>query len=372
MTTADNKWIECLGADLLAAQQRLEAKRAELGYGRVHQPKQVTDAIPSQPAAPKPAKPLIIQVQQQKNSISPANDVVIFSGEGERKMIGNDETAQMSLFVADVLSWHPKGERHTMEHPFYSLQKKPDTKDRHYISSDGKVEVLIRPTSAGLPTIWDKDLLIYLCTLIREGMNSGTISPDRNVPVRIDAYNYFEATQKGGGGRQYTEMIKTLERLRGTSIKTTIKTNDKTYIHGFGLVDRYDVAVETKSGKIAAVDVMICDWLWGAVKNAQQEMLTIHRDYFNITSGLDRRLYELARKHCGHQPHWKVSMKVLHMKSGSTGSLREFRRAVHERQTDLGNLPEYRIQIDKETDSLTFYSRTARRAIDAIKKIKGG
>ena len=37
---------------------------------------------------------------------------------------------------------------------------------------------------------------------------------------------------------------------------------------------------------------------------------------------------ELARKHCGNQAKWKVSMEVLHKKSGSQATLVKFREMV--------------------------------------------
>jgi Replication initiator protein A len=33
------------------------------------------------------------------------------------------------------------------------------------------------------------------------------------------------------------------------------------------------------------------------------------------------RLYELARKHCGHQTKWRISPELPHKKSGTTGRL---------------------------------------------------
>ena len=50
-------------------------------------------------------------------------------------------------------------------------------------------------------------------------------------------------------------------------------------------------------------------WLYNAVQS--KEVLTINRDYFRLSGGLERRLYELARKHCGHQPEWSVSIDTL-------------------------------------------------------------
>ncbi len=280
-----------------------------------------------------------------------------------------DVFPQASLFIADVLTWNPKGERHSMEHPFFSLSKNKDTKDRRYETADGKVILEIMPTSKGIPTIWDKDLLIYVCTLVREGMNRGTIG-DVNVPIRIDAYNYFSATGKGKGSQQYKGMMDTLDRLRGTAIKTTIQSGGMTYTEGFSLIDKYRVSARTDAGKIRSVDIKLCDWLWGAIKNAAMEMLTINQEYFALSSGIDRRLYELARKHCGNQPQWKVKVETLWKKSGSMSSLREFRRILFERQADLGNLPDYRIQINEKDDSLTFFSRTGARIVEMVKDVK--
>ncbi len=58
------------------------------------------------------------------------------------------------------------------------------------------------------------------------------------------------------------------------------------------------------------------------------EVLTLHRDYFRLRKPIERRIYELARKHCGQQPSWKVSVDVLLKKSGSKSKDFEFRRAV--------------------------------------------
>jgi plasmid replication initiation protein len=43
----------------------------------------------------------------------------------------------------------------------------------------------------------------------------------------------------------------------------------------------------------------LSDWVFNAV--AAREILTLSRDYFRLRKPLERRLYELARKHCGQQ-----------------------------------------------------------------------
>ena len=75
------------------------------------------------------------------------------------------------FFVADVLDWALKADRHSMEHPMFSLSKTPDRKERHY-EHQGR-SVTIMPSSRGLATIWDKDILLYCISVLVDGLNRG-------------------------------------------------------------------------------------------------------------------------------------------------------------------------------------------------------
>jgi plasmid replication initiation protein len=55
------------------------------------------------------------------------------------------------------------------------------------------------------------------------------------------------------------------------------------------------------------VTVTLSDWLFRAV--LAKSVLTLSRDYFRLRKPLERRIYELARKHCGRQPEWRVSVR---------------------------------------------------------------
>ena len=85
----------------------------------------------------------------------------------------------------------------------------------------------------------------------------------------------------------------------------------------------------------------------------------MNRAYFRLTGGLERRLYELARKHCGNQARWPVSLAILHKKSGSTGTLREFRRMTREIIADDA-LPDYRMLYQADGDKVLFYTKDAK------------
>jgi plasmid replication initiation protein len=80
-------------------------------------------------------------------------------------------------------------------------------------------------------------------------------------------------------------------------------------------------------------------------------MLTISADYFNLQKPTDRRIYELARKHCGNQSIWRIKLENLKEKIGSTSSIRKFRFNI-KKVTETNHLPEYNIAI--EDDVVTF------------------
>ena len=74
-------------------------------------------------------------------------------------------------------------------------------------------------------------------------------------------------------------------------------------------------------------------------------MLTLNRGYFQLRRPLERRLYELARKHCGRQPEWRVSLEVLQKKAGSNSPRRVFRAMLRD-VIECGNIPDYTLALD--------------------------
>jgi len=280
----------------------------------------------------------------------------------------NEPYPKFSMFVPDVLSWNPKGDRHSMEHPFYSLSKRSDIKPREYLSPDGKSRVLVLPSLHGMPTIWDKDILIYISTLIRSAMKRGDMGPE-NRSIRIDTSNYLGATAKGDSSQQYKEFAKAIKRLHGCTIETNIETNGTSVQEGIHLIENYRVITKTKTGKIASVELKIADWLYGAILNANEEMLSIHKKYFKLTGGIERRIYEIARKHCGRQPYWSVGIENLWIKSGSRGELKKFRHSIFHGQVDLDNLLEYFVELHPDEDKVTFYSKNHKTPMKTLLEV---
>ena len=261
------------------------------------------------------------------------------------------------FFIADILDAAPKSDIGSMEHPIFSLSKKPDFTVRKYENKDVTVEV--QPSSKGIANIWDKDVLIYCCSQLREGINRGR---EPSPVIHIRAHDLFVATNKKLiGGGDYRQLLDSLERLAGTRIKTNISTADTVDRYNFGLVVQYKVHEETIRGqqRMSSIAIEIPSWLYRAVVSG--EVLTLDRNYFRLRGGVERRLYELARKHCGKQSRWKISMGALHKKTGSQSPMKAFKHQVL-KLVKSDHLPEYSMVFDKTSGHLSFYNRKGGKA----------
>jgi len=270
---------------------------------------------------------------------------------------------QGDFFIADILDAIPKGDMASMEHPLFAL-KAGDRRVRTYERNG--VTVTVKPGHDGCATIHDKDLWIYCISQLVEAMNRGREDVGR--VVRFTAYDFLVTTNRRTDGDSYKRMGDALGRLVGTRIETNIETDGRRERAGFGLVDSWRVIERDHDDRMVAVEVTLPDWLWRAVK--AKHVLTLSREYFRIRKPLDRRLYELARKHCGTQPKWRVSIKTLHEKSGSTDALRNFRGAV-KKLAESDDLPDYRMAFDAEADAVTFYARAPKGAKAQVADLAG-
>lgn len=269
------------------------------------------------------------------------------------------------FFTADILDWSCKGDRHSMEHPMFALSKnKKDLKIRRYEHNGNSITII--PSILGLATMWDKDILIYAISQLVEGMNrSRDDIPNRE--IHITAYDLMVSTNRGGatkdkGGHVYDLLAESFERLRGTSITTDITTNGIRIREGFGLIDSWRIVEKTPDGRMVAIRIVLSEWLHNAIKG--MEVLTLSRDYFRLTP-LAKRLYELARKHCGHQVKWGIGVELLHKKSGSTASLKGFKQQIKQ-LIEADNLPDYHTSYEMETDQLIFYTRDMKKLMKSL------
>jgi plasmid replication initiation protein len=63
------------------------------------------------------------------------------------------------------------------------------------------------------------------------------------------------------------------------------------------------------------LEITLSEWLYNSVIG--EEVLSINHDYFRLRKPIERRIYEIARKHCGKQKRWHIGIENLHKKVGS-------------------------------------------------------
>jgi len=260
----------------------------------------------------------------------------------EKSPLLPNRRVQEDFFVCDIFDASPKGDVASMEHPVFSLSTKPDTRLRRYEHNGNYIEII--PSILGLATIHDRDILIYCISQVIAAMNAdGPVSQT----VRFKAYDLLKATNRVTDGRGYEGLKAALDRLVGTKITTNIITGDEEITRGFGLIDSYEIVRKTRDGRMLEVEIKLSDWIFNAIRF--KEVLTIHRNYFRLRKPLERRIYELSRKHCGNQKDWKISLELLQKKCGSNSTLREFRRLVQnitKQDTEHAHIPDYTIRLD--------------------------
>jgi plasmid replication initiation protein len=265
--------------------------------------------------------------------------------------------ANRDFFLADLFDYAMKDDGASMEAPIFTLSTKPDLTTWNWQSKDGNRSVEVFPSVKGRATQFDKDVLIFVVSQMTEALNRKR-EDAQNRTVRFVVYDYLISTNKPTGGIEYKRFENALDRLRGTTIKTDIRTGGERVRQGFGIIDSWTIIEKSPDNeRMIAVEVTLSKWLFNAVQ--AHEVLTIHRDYFRLRKPLERRLYELARKHCGQQAEWKIGLELLREKCGSRGELKEFRRqliAIARSDT----LPEYVILFSKNLDQVLFLNKTTK------------
>lgn len=254
---------------------------------------------------------------------------------------------QSDLFICDLADAAIKDDMASMEHPIFSLSTKPDLNIRRY--EHGKNWLEITPSVKGLATISDKDILIFAVSQIMAAKNSGE---PYSKHVAFTAYSFLVFANRMTNGQAYQGLKDALTRLRGTTLVTSIRTGDKEIQHGFGLIDNFTIHREKLDGRVLEWGITLSDWLFNAIES--DEVLTLSPQYFRLRKPLERRLYEVARKHCGAQKSWRINIELLQKKCGSNSPKRNF-RAMLKTICEHQHLPDYSVQI--ESDMVIFSAR---------------
>ena len=267
------------------------------------------------------------------------------------------EIIQLDMLTVSAFEPPLRDNRDVMEFPFLSLQKKrvePIT----FRSPKVSIEVHA-PAKFGIATIWDWDLILFAASHLNDAIeNSGKAAPR----IRFAPHDALRQMQRGTSGRHYRELTQAIRRLRMTTVITNIRFDDGageerpfSWLSDYAIPKRYTSSVMTPEQPDGEADpsrpweIELPPWLYKAVLR-QREILAVHPDYFNLTGGIERWLYRLARKAVPDKadiPAIGFHMDTLFERSGLTGRLRKFRAKLEE-IAEKQLLPEYDIVISRD------------------------
>lgn len=281
-------------------------------------------------------------------------------------MLKADLHKQKDLFILDLADVVPKDDLMTMEKPVFSLSKRPDQRTLTYETKESKLT--IQPTTEGLPTIFDKDVLIFVTSQLMAAKERGQSIGKR---VAFSAREFMISTNRDTGGASYKRLLAAFQRLRGTTFTHEYELDGQPKTRVFGFVDEAGFVFKkndkSRSGKrVDYCEVVLSDWLMEAIEH--NEVLSISPDYFRLSRPLERRLYEIARKHCGKADGWKISLAKLQEKTGSNSSLKRFRFNLKQ-VIEADDIPFYEFQID-DRDMVNVRPRKRRIEVRPDAKLK--
>ena len=255
---------------------------------------------------------------------------------------------EFDLFIPLMGDLPLKDQRETMERPFFSLQKRKRVKPIEYSSPDGETWVKIEAIPAyGMATIWDADILIWAASTLNRMREQGVNDLPRT--LRTTSYDLLRAIKRDTSGRAYQELQAALQRLQTTSISTSIRAPKRRTKAGFNWLDKWTLEVDPDTDQPRGMTITLSDWVYEGIMG-ERSLLTMHKDYFLLTGGLERALYRIARKHAGNQKGgWTCRVEVLRDKTGSDSKPKEFNRMLR-KVVEADQLPDYTMEMAATAD----------------------
>jgi plasmid replication initiation protein len=252
------------------------------------------------------------------------------------------EREQLELFRALPGDLAPRDAQDLMAYPFFSLAKTHRTTPIDYRMNDIAIRVEAVPEH-GMATIWDADVLIWAASQIVQARDAGLRTSRL---MAATPYEILTFIGRGVSVRDYHRLKAALDRLQSTTVATSLRQTNERRMHRFSWINEWTERADAH-GRADGIDLIVPDWFYRAVLD-DALVLTIDREYFKLTGGLERWLYRLVRKHAGKQrAGWRFDFRHLY---GKSASLSPFKRFAFELR-DLARrqpLPGYRLGVERD------------------------
>jgi plasmid replication initiation protein len=211
------------------------------------------------------------------------------------------EREQLELFRALPGDLAPRDAQDLMAYPFFSLAKTHRITPIDYRMNDIAIRVEAVPEH-GMATIWDADVLIWAASQIVEARDAGLRTSRL---MAATPYEILTFIGRGVSARDYHRLKAALDRLQSTTVATSLRQTSERRMHRFSWINEWTERADAH-GRADGIDLIVPDWFYRAVLD-EALVLTIDREYFKLTGGLERWLYRIVRKHAGRQRAFRRS-----------------------------------------------------------------
>lgn len=247
---------------------------------------------------------------------------------------------QGDLFLLDSpLHGEIRGERSLMAFPFFALSKNAWMKPLTYDHATVSIEV--RPSASGVATIYDKEIVLYIASLMAAKLEAGESVEQDFV---FTAHDLFSVTGSNHSARSYGRLSEALERLQGTQIKTNIEAGGEGEEGFFSWLSEAKLHyTKTKGGerRLKAVKVRLCDWLFRAIL-LDRHVLDYAAAYFQL-GPIERRIYEVARSTC-EGDGLDLDLATFRLQIGYQNPLSNFKAALKQ-IVATDSIPDYHLEL---------------------------
>ena len=269
---------------------------------------------------------------------------------------GADGIPQRDLFALDSpLHGEIRGERSLMAFPFFALSKNAWMKPLTYDHATVSIEV--RPSASGVATIYDKEIVLYIASLMAAKLEAGDRVEQDFV---FTAHDLFSATGSNHSARSYGRLSEALERLQGTQIKTNIEAGGEGEEGFFSWLSEAKLHYSRTRGgerRLKAVKVRLCDWLFRAIL-LDRHVLDYAAAYFQL-GPIERRIYEVARS--SGEDRLEVDLATFRLQIGYQNPLANFRNALKQIAAS-DSIPDYRLELIEQAPDEREAPRRGRRS----------
>lgn len=259
---------------------------------------------------------------------------------------------QLDLFVALVGDVPLRDDKEMMSVPMVSIAKRGQVRIE-WTGPSGQQVLITSTVGDEIATIWDFDIVIWAISQLNTAVERGeTPSPIITFKPH-DLMRSIRWCDNMGrvGGREYERFKLAIGRLRATRVRTSIRRRGKDRFEDFNLLS--DFTLDEKDGKPLGARMTVPTWIFRAVTESRKEVLSITPLYFELSSGIDRFLYRLARRHAGdglsNPDGWAFGFRDLYTRSGSSMRYADFAKALR-KAIGAQKIPTYELIEEKSVN----------------------